>query len=242
MAGLGHNKPPLVDPDLLDQTDARIAEFADKAKEWLDLGEITSQEQSANLTDFITGARGVFKVVDKARADAKKPHDEASKAVQALFAGKLSTIERIVDRVKPLQAAWLAKENARIEAEQAEKRRLAEAARLEAEAKASIAAAHGDIAGEIAAEEAAKEAAKLQKAAEKPLKANAGSASGAGRTMSLRKTRVAEIDNIRLAFMQFWDRTEVAEVLTRLANAELRGSPDLLEIPGFKVTIKETVA
>ena len=59
----------LVNPDLLAQCQAKVREFSVMAKVWKDVKEITTAPVSAQLTDFITGARGVFKVVDALRKE-----------------------------------------------------------------------------------------------------------------------------------------------------------------------------
>ncbi len=221
-APMGHNKPPLVDPDLLAQSRHKVDDFAAKATEWLNLGEITTKEQSGNLVDFISGARLVSKRIDEARVAAKKPHDEASKAVQAVFTPLIAEIDRAVDRLKPLQAAWLRKEQARLDAIREAQRAEAERLRIAAESAAAIAKETNSIGGEVEAERLAKEAEVLEKTANREMRANATSASGAGRTMANREVKSAKIDNILKLFTHFRAEPEVFDLLQRMANRAVR--------------------
>lgn len=106
------------------------------------------------------------------------------------------------------------------------------------------AAARGDISAQIDAEAALKDAEKAQKSAAKPVKARAGTATGAGRTMALRKQRVAEITNPRACFAAFKDEPAVVEALLRCANeAILSGFTDEQAlIAGFKIIEKNAAA
>lgn len=217
----------------------RVMDFCDAAGKWADLKRIESVTQSERLTDFIEGSRGLWKQVDEARADAKRPWDDKGKQVQAAFTPLLDKLKKVGESMKVMQADWLTRENARIAAEKAEAARIAseklEAARREAE----NAAARNDFSGAVDAEAALKDAEKeLQKAA-KPAAAKAGSASGGGRGMSLRTQAYAEIHNIRQVFMHFADNPRVIEVLQSLADAEMRAGRD---VPGANRKEKKVAA
>jgi hypothetical protein len=240
---LGHNKPPLVDPELIAQSKAKVEAFAASAGEWLALGEIPDAEKAGELADYIAGARQVYKRVDEARVAAKKPHDEAAKAVQGMFTPLLDTITRCVEKLKPMQAAWLRKEQERIDAEKAEQRRLADAARVAAEEAAALAAANNSIAGELEAERLQDEAKKLEKEANREVRANVQSASGGGRTMALRTIKKVRIKDINHLYRAYRDRPEVAEVLTRLAEADVRAKGwDGTPPPGTEVYEADSAA
>ncbi|MDO8986078.1 hypothetical protein [Cypionkella sp.] len=238
-AVMGDNNPPLIEPELLGQCKAKVSEFSAKATEWLELGEIQNGEQSGLLVDFITGARQVTKRIDEARVSAKRPYDDRAKAVQAAFAPMLDEIDRCVTRLKPMQAAWLRIEQARLDAGREEKRRAAEELRQQAEAAELMAKANNSIGGEIEAERLTKEADDMQKAADREVKAQAKSASGAGRTMSTRKIKVAKINNQNAVYMFFRDRIEVADILQRLANGAVRAGQ---VVPGTMVDEVESAA
>jgi hypothetical protein len=239
----GHNNPPPYDPVQLEEAAAKTAEFLDAGDAWLDLKEIASAEQAEKLTDFVGGARKVYKAVDELRKRAKAPHDAAAKAVQDAFTPLLDRLEAAVKKVKPLQTAWLLKleeidRQRRAEAA-AEARRKAE----EAERLASQAQSRNDIAGEVRAAELQKEADKLQKLANRTDGPKAASATGGGRTMALRDQRSAEITNINLLFVHFREAPEVRDVLQRLANAEIRSSQwDGKDLPGTTTKTEKVAA
>lgn len=234
----GHNNPPPYRVDVVEAHEAKANEFLDAAGDWLDLKEITSEEQSGQLTDFLEGLRKRYKLTDEDRKADKKPHDDAGKAVQKAYTSILDKMKRAADKVKPMQAAWLAKVEAEKQAEakrKAEEAAAAERAAAEAAAKAQ---ARNDIAGEVEAEEAAKRAAQMKKDADRAAKSKAQSrsATGAGRTTSLRTKWIPEITNIRVACMTFADHPELRETLLRLAAAKARAAdfdPKTQEIPGF---------
>ncbi|MDP1577513.1 MAG: hypothetical protein Q8L76_12240, partial [Cypionkella sp.] len=181
----------------------------------------------------------VTKRIDEARVSAKRPYDDRAKAVQAAFAPMLDEIDRCVTRLKPMQAAWLRIEQARLDAGREEKRRAAEELRQQAEAAELMAKANNSIGGEIEAERLTKEADDMQKAADREVKAQAKSASGAGRTMSMRKIKVAKINNQNAVYMFFRDRIEVADILQRLANGAVRAGQ---VVPGTMVDEVESAA
>lgn len=230
------NEPPPYDVAKHTAFALRVSAFAEACGKWRDLKTIQTAEQSGKLTDFITGARGIAKQIEDARKTEKGVWDAKGKAVQDAYVGLIDIMTRAVETVKPLQADWLMRENARIEAERAETRRIA-AEKEEAAAKAAAeAAARNDVAGEVEAERMAAEAAKAKKAAERQTTAKAGSASGAGRTMALRMVRTAEIQNLNQVYLHFRDHPDVREVLQRLANAAVRAG---VEFDPKIITVKE---
>jgi hypothetical protein len=236
-----HNNPPAplpYDPEVLGACDKRVNDFTDAAGAWLDLERIETEEQALKLTDFVAGSRKLYKHIDEARIEAKRPHDEAGKVVQAAFTPRLLKIEETVKQVLPLQNDWLD----RVRKAEEERRRLqAEAARKlqeEAEALRAQAAGRNDISGQVDAEAMQKQADKLAASAAAPVKVSAGSATGAGRTIAQVETRTAKIINMNVLFMHFREATEVAEVLQRLANAALRVKGwDGKDIPGTETVI-----
>lgn len=237
-----HNNPPPYDPAVLDALRPPVQAFAETAGQWLDMGEITSEEEAARLNDFLAGARNLWKEIDEARVAAKRPHDEAAKAVQAAFTPLADVVAKAADKCKPMIAAWLKKKR---DEEEAKRRAAAEeAARLkrEAEEQARLAAMRNDVVAEAEAEAAAKEAEKAARAAEKEVKVNVGSATGGARTMGLRTYRKARCINAALAFTQFRHDTRVIALLEQLANERLRGSKgEITEIPGFDIYEDEKV-
>lgn len=207
----------------------RVTAFADACGKWRDLGRITSQDQSERLSDFVTGARGLYKTIEESRKSEKGVWDAKASAVQAAYAPLIAAITKATDKVKPMQADWLQREQFRIDAENREKARIAAEARAEAERMAAQAAARNDVMGEAEAEKRLADAAKQEKAAARPVKASSASATGGGRTMSLRTTRTANIVNQNAVYMRFRDDPAVRDVLQRLANQAVRSGESFPE-------------
>lgn len=241
--GIGDNRPPPYDRDVLDALRPPVSAFAATAGQWLDLGEITSEEDAARLNDFLAGARKLSRDIDEARVAAKRPHDEAAKVVQAAFTPLADVVAKAVDKCKPMIAAWLKKKR---DEEEAKRRAAAEeAARLkrEADEQARLAAMRNDVVAEAEAEAAAKEAEKAERAAETDVKVSVGSVTGGARTIGLRTYRSAKVDKFGLACMTLKDEPELIAVLERLATARIRaaGWPKGGELPGFNIIEEQRV-
>lgn len=219
------------DPVIHESLRLNVTAFCDAAGAWLDLKTITTTAQSERLTDFVAGARGLYKKADDARKKAKSIHDARGAAVQKAFTPLLDKLEKIATSMKDMQTDWLRREEARIAEEKRAQQEEADRKRREAEAAAAQAAARNDISGQVDAEAALKEAEEQAAAASRTEKARAGSATGGGRTMALRTQAYAEISNWRAVFMHFENRQEVKDVLQRLADAAIRAGE---EVPGAK--------
>lgn len=243
-APAGHNNPPAFDPEVLSALSAKTEEFLEVTQKWLELDKIETEEHAGQVTDQIDGLRGLFKKVDTARKDAKRPHDEAGKAVQAAFSPVLEKLKRAADALKPKLAAFAAAKAAREAEEQRKAQEEADRKAAEAEAARKAAEESGNIGAQVDAEEAAKAAEAAQKDAARPTKSNVKSATGAGRTMSLREVKEVEVTNINVLFMHYKEREEVAELLKRLATADVRAKDYDPEkpIPGVKVTTRSVMA
>lgn len=232
-APAGHNKPPPYDPAVLEACNSKAREFLDAGGEWTALGDITTDEQSQKLTDFVTGLRGVYRHVEDARKAQKKPHDDAGKAVTGAFSPLLEALERIVDRVKPMQERWLRKKEADARAEQARLQAEARAKQQLAEQAAAAAASRNDALGEVEAERLKKEADALTKTAAAPVKVQAGSATGGGRAMTMREVRSGRIDNLNKVFMHFREEPDVLAFFQRKVDAAFRANGgETITIPG----------
>ena len=241
--GMGGNRPPLIDPDLLAREKARVQTFADAAGDWLDLGKIDTEEQAAKLHDYITGARAVAKQVDAARAEAKKPHDDAAKAVQATFRPLLDAIETAIGRVRPMLTDYLQRKKAAAKAEAERKR--AEAARLAREAEEARAAAEArhDVLGEAEAAAAAEAAEKAAAEAARPARANVASYSGGGRSAGLRTQKSVVVDNIRQAFLAVQDDPAVVVAVEAALNRIVRSKDWNGKVPaGCRVEERKVAA
>ncbi len=236
----GHNNPPPYDPEAFAALVRAAQDYADAGGEWLDLMTIETEEQAQYLVDFIGGARAKLKDVEAWRVDAKRPHDDAAKAVQTAAArpkGILdASIKKALDLLTPYQM------RKKREAEEEARRREEEARRQREEADRLVAqaAARNDIAGEVEAERLKTEAEKMEKAAQRPVTGAVGSATGGARTVGLVTVRLAIIDNPVQVFMFFRDRPEVLDVLQRLANGYVRAAAfDGKPIPGTHIVTEE---
>lgn len=243
-AGLGHNNPPPYNPEELAQFDATVSEFLRATQQWLNIEAVETEEDAGKMADQITGLRGLWRKVDEARKAAKKPHDDAGTKVQTAFAPLLTKLQRAADALKPKLVAFEA-ERSRKEAEaraarEAEARRQAE----EAERLAREAERTNDIGAQVEAEEAAKAAEQAQRKAQRQTSRGIQSASGGGRTMSVKKIKEVNITNINLLFMHFRDHPEVAATLKGIATAAVRAKDydPASPIPGVEVYTRDILA
>lgn len=237
-ATVGHNNPPAVDPETLEKFATLANDFADAAGEFLDKKVIDNEEDAQLANDLIAGARTNFKAANEARAAAKKPHDDAGKAVQDAFKPLLDKFELTGKKVKAMLTVYLEKKEAEIAAEARRKQEEADRKAREAAEAAKAAEARNDVAGEVDAAAMAKEAEKAQKEAARAAKAKAqvASASGGTKSVGLRTVRVAKITNINVVFMHYKNRPEVRELLERLATADVRAKDvDETKIPGIEI-------
>lgn len=197
LAGIGHNAPP----DPFEAFNLHVSDLFDQAEQFLDGTGISTQEQANDVSAILDMCRKARKDADTARADEKRPHDEAGKAVQAKWKPLLDKCDLAANAAKKALAPWL-------EAREAEQRAAAEAARVEAEEKAAAAreaasnVAPDDLAAqaELARLRDASEAA--QKAAEKAGKAKA-QAKGGERAVGLRKRWIPTITD-RMAVLKHY--------------------------------------
>ena len=243
-AQIGDNNPPPYRPDMVADLQTKAKEFAEAAGEWLNLGEIETEAKAEELNDFLSGLRSRIKETDAARKEDKRPHDDAGKAVQSAYAPIIDMLKMAMERVTPMQTAWLKKVRDQQAAEAQRKAEEARKAQEAAERQAAAAQSKNDIAGAATAEAAQKRTAELQKQAADASKAkvNVGSATGAGRTASLRKTVLAEVTNPRVAFMHYQDAPEIIECLRTLALRDARSKGFTVgkdSIPGIEITVEE---
>lgn len=243
--GPGHNKPPAYDPDIHAELSERVAKFLEATQAWLKLEAVKDEETAGHMADQINGLRGLYKTVDTARKEAKKPHDDAGKEVQLAYNPLLEKLGRAADALKPKLAAY-ATEKAKAEAER--RREEERAARIDAEQaaeRARMAAAEGDIGAQVEAEEQAKAAEKAAAQAAKAPKAQVTSATGAGRTMATRTIKNVKITNPRMLFMALQDHPEVLACLERVATQTVRAKGydhENAPLPGIELIETPTIA
>jgi hypothetical protein len=235
-AVIGANFPP-VDP-----FDAFCAHFGDlrtEAGNWLDGSAIETQAQADEVSRLMDHFRQSAKDADKARAEEKRPHDEAAKAVQAKWKPLLETAELAIDACKKTLAPWLQ----RLETE---KRAAAEAARVEAEEKAAAAAAAmraaspTDIGAREAAEALTDQAKRAQMAANRAEKDRAH-ASGGNRATTLRSHFSAVLTDPKAALLHYVAQRpdDIKACLCDLARQDVAGGKRT--IPGFTVAEERRV-
>ena len=238
-APIGHNLPPAYDEQAFEVMATRIDGFLSASDAWLETN-IANDQMAERLNDQITGLRKLFKEVDAQRVSEKKPHDEQAASVQGAYKPQLDRIKAAADRLKPKLDAFAREKQRKIDEAARIEREKAAAAAAEAQRIADEAAASNSIDAQVEAEAAQKEAAEAQKIADKASKqrAQVGSSSGGGRAHSVRKTKRAEISNIRHLFMFYQEHPKVVEVLQSLANAHVRAADfDGKDLPGTTTII-----
>jgi hypothetical protein len=117
---IGANYPP--EPDPFDAIKCHVEDLAETARGFLDGSGVTTQAEADAVSKLMDEGRKASKAADGARADEKRPHDEAGKAVQAKFKPLIESADRVVTICKQALAPFLM-------AQEAEKRRIAEEAR-----------------------------------------------------------------------------------------------------------------
>lgn len=238
---IGHNNPPagpFREAIVREHTELAARHIA-AAELWVKNGAITSEEQAAKLNDFRSGVKAVIKTVENDRKADKKPHDDAGKAVQEAYTPIIAQLKKAVDLTeKPLRDFLLAEQRRKEAEAAAERKRIAEEqARIEAERKA--AEAEGDAARAAELEGIEKQAQKEAKRADRaPSKASVGSATGAGKSTSVRRIAYAKVTAVGPCFSYFRDHPDVLDLLTRLATNAVRAGET---VPGTETHHEEKV-
>lgn len=231
LAVAGHNQPPEL---LLFQ---EIDDLYEEARNWADGEPITSQEMADAITTLREGIHEAGKKADALRVEAKRPHDEAAKAVQDKYNPYVQPKKGRVDMAKSALDALLTPWRNRIAQEKA-----AEAARIAAEAEAARAAAQeamqasaGNLAEREAAEELLADAKALEKTARRSEKA-------ATTGLGLRTVWDAVLVDEEAAMDWLWARAkdEVLAVAQRNADELVRGG--VRSVPGFVVRERKVAA
>lgn len=266
-ATMGDNRPPIsIDdlPDLLEPFElaeiaaripdvhesdvavllSRMKDIASDASVWLDLGKIEDEATAAIAADQIAAMRKLKKDVAVAQKASKAIWANKAAAAFDRFAKILTGLDRGLDKMLDMQTGYL---RIREQERQAEAKRLADEAAKKAEEAAEalrLAERNNDLMGMADAEALQKEAAKAEKTAQRADKApiNVGSATGAGRTVSLRKVKVATITNFMATLLHYKDNEKLREAVQDIVNAEVRAAsfnPEKNSIPGVTVTTED---
>jgi hypothetical protein len=234
--GIGHNSG-----EEANAFKDRVNEFGKAAVEW-GKAEINDDATAEQLNDFIIGARKLLKEIEAARVAAKKPHDDAAKAIQAAFKPLIDAIDKASKNAKVLLTSYAQRKEAELRRQQEEELRRAAEAEAKAQAAAKEAEADGDFVAAAEAEAKVEETAKKLDEVQKPVKAQVKSASGAGRTQSMRTYRTAKITNVTMAVAHFRDHPKMNDLVLELSNAVIRRDGADAKIPGVEIIEERRVA
>lgn len=228
-APIGHNLP--ADPFAAMQI--HVEALFETAQGFLDGDPITDQQTADAVSQLIDEARRARKDADGLRAEEKKPHDEAAKAVQAKWKPLLDRCDLVNDTAKKALTPFLAAQEAkRIEAERLAR---AEADRKAEEARQALAAASTDLTAREAAESALKEADKAAEEADRIAKEKAH-AKGEGRAVGLRSYWVPALTDPKAALKHYMTAQPQALKDWLLDQAEKDVRAGARSIPGFTIT------
>lgn len=229
--GIGGNSPP--EPTPFDAIKVHVDDLMETARGFLDGTGVNTQAEADALSKLMDEARKASKAADGARAEEKKPHDEAAKTVQAKWKPLIEAGDRVVAVCKQALAPYL-------EAQEAEKRRIAEEARRAAEQAAQAAAeaarqAHAtDLEAQERAAALAKDASKAETAAKKAEGDKAHGVGGARATTLRTSYKPVMVDGVAAA-RWFWSnrREECETFFLSLAETEVRNGKRQLD--GFRI-------
>lgn len=203
-----------------------------EARNYLDGEPIANEDQANAVSSLLNRLRRVAKDADAARAEEKKPHDLAAKAVQARWKPIIDQAELAASTAKQALAPWL-------RAVEEKQRAEAEAARREADRLAAIAAevrakADGNLEATEDAERLLKAAMAAQKDAAKADKAKAH-ATGGERAVGLRSVWTPILTDPCAALRYYRERQpeELKSWLVEQAERDVRAGAR--SIPGFAI-------
>ncbi len=183
---------------------------------------VSTDEQEAALDGLLDDLRTARKDADAKRAEEKKPHDDAAKAVQTKWKPLLDRCDMAANEIKRLLTPY---RTAKLAAAEEAKRK----AREEAEARTAAAQAalqqSDDLEARFAAEEDLKAAKKLTAVANKIDRAPTG----------LRTRWVAELDNPTAALKHFMATQPDALKAWLLGQAQRDVNFGARVIPGFVI-------
>ena len=177
------------------------------------------------------------------RSADKAQHLEAGRKVDEAFHAIGRRLDRLTGPPKDKLDAWLLIKEREREESEAAARKLADEARAESARLEALAQQTGSIRAEEAAEDAANIAKKAEKTERRIARTvvRVASASGGTRAASARNRPTAKLYDINQAFLHFRRYREVVELLTKLANAELRAKDGPAQVPGFTVKMVRTI-
>lgn len=234
---IGANNPPA---DPFDAFAAHIEDLFAEASNFLDGTGVENEGQASAVAVLMDQLRKAAKDADKARAEEKRPHDDAAKAVQAKWKPLLDKADLATTTAKKALAPWLQKL-------EDEKRAAAEAARAEADRKAAEAAEAVrqaqslDLAAQAQAEALLKDAKRSEAAANKAANDKAH-AHGGARAAHLRSYWTAVLTDPRTALGHYVATRpdDIKTFLLKLATEDVAAGKRT--VPGFSITEERKVA
>ena len=232
-AAIGGNNPP---PEMA--FSLSIDDLYEEAKNFIDGTAIETQGQADAIGVIVSALKKIRKDADAARAEEKRPHDEAAKAVQAKWKPLLDKADRAVTAAqKPLTDYLLRLERER----QQEAQRLAEEARKADEQAQAAMQNIASLDDAERAEELAKEADKLAKAAKRTDKAKSHVA-GMDRAIGLRTYWTATVTDYGalLRYMKEARPDDLKAMLRDYADAQVRAN--VRHLPGVLIEQERKVA
>jgi len=188
-------------------------------------GVTITSENAGALRDIVARGNDIKKRMEAARKDAKQPHLDAGKAVDAAFKPPIENTTGIVTTAKSRLQAYLIAEQERERAE-------AEAARKAAEALKDDA-----IIGQRVTEIADAKAKQAEQAG------RVASQDGIAKVASLRTYRFAQVDDATALVAHYASNPDMIALAEKLANADIRAAKGAeITIPGVTVAEEKRVA
>lgn len=239
--GIGDNQPPKPDPS--ERADALIA----TANRWIaERPEIENAEQAGLAQEFIAQLRQNKADLEAAEKQERQPLDLAVAAVRMRYRGPLESIGIAYTRMQQKLKPWLDREQDRLDAEAAERRRAAAEIAAQAEAARKEAEQSGTVESELAARDAAKAAAAASKVAFRPPAKARVKGDFATKAMTMKAYYFAEVTDESEALKTYGKapsvRAAALNAATHLATAlakECKGDPSRCP-KGFVFKRRET--
>jgi hypothetical protein len=233
-AAIGHNMPP--EPTPYEAIKLHIEDLMETAQGFLDGDPITTQAMADTVGKLLDEARQADKAAEAQRKIEAKPFDDGKAEVQARYKPLSERCFLVVSTAKKALAPFLQAEQARIDAEATEARRVAEEKRAEALA-AHQATGETDLAAQERTEALQKAADRAARDANRAEKGKAMAAGGA-RAVSQRSVWTPELTDRRAALNHFMRTQPEALADWLLDQAKRDVAAGARAIPGF--TISET--
>jgi len=236
MAEIGHNRPP-DDDDPIERAAALVA----NANRWIsERPEIVDADMAGIAQDFVGQLRANREALEKAMKEERAPYDAMSAAIRIKYRNPLELIGLGLLKMNEKLGPWLKRDQERLDREAAERRRIAEQAKRDANAAIERAVTNPSLEADLEAADATKRAEALDKAATKPPERAGVRGDLSPRRMTMHRRWQAELVDADAALRHFGNAAEVrkaaVDAATKLASElarECKGDPKQCP-PGFK--------